>query len=212
MNTDYYVGLDLGQKGDYTAIAVVELREEATGEMDRATFEPMKRRSLDVRHLERVPLGTSYPEIVERVCEIVRSPELKGRCMLLVDATGVGAPVVDLLRRAPLHAPLLPVTITGGDHASRGPDGWRVPKRDLVTALQVVLERGELRVPASLDIGRTLVTELMDMRVRIKESGHDSYGAFRNGSHDDLVLALGLACWRAGLAGPSGRQGRLPIG
>ena len=36
---------------------------------------------------------------------------------------------------------------------------------------------------------RALVTELMSMQVKISGSGHDSYGAFRSGEHDDLVLA-----------------------
>src|ERR1700719_1317706 len=80
MSRNYYVGLDLGQKGDYTAIAVVEEWEEAVGGVDRVTYEPKTTRRLDVRHLERVPLGTPYPEVVERVCDLVRSPELKGRC------------------------------------------------------------------------------------------------------------------------------------
>jgi hypothetical protein len=67
-------------------------------------------------------------------------------------------------------------------------------------------------LPAEMPLGRTLVAELMDMRVKISDSGRDKYGAFRNGSHDDLVLALGLACWRAGRGSGWARQGRLPIG
>jgi hypothetical protein len=67
-------------------------------------------------------------------------------------------------------------------------------------------------LPAEMPLGRTLVTELMDMRLKISDSGHDGYGAFRNGSHDDLVLALGLACWRAGRGSGWARQGRLPMG
>ena len=55
---------------------------------------------LVLRHVERVPLGTPYPEVVERVRELVTHDELAGRCALAVDATGVGAPVVDMLRAA----------------------------------------------------------------------------------------------------------------
>jgi hypothetical protein len=197
MNADkfFLIGLDLGQKGDYTTIAVVEQRMEALEGVDPVTFEARTRKRLDVRHMERLPLGTSYPEVGARVCDMVRAPELWRNCVLVVDATGVGAPVMDLLRAAPLDCTLLGVTITGGDQQSRGPGGWRVPKRDLVTGLQVVLEQDELRIPEGLGVGRTLVTELMNMKVRISESGHDAYGAFRSGEHDDLVLALGLACW-----------------
>jgi len=212
MNANYFVGLDLAQKGDYTAIAVVEHGIQALGGVDGATFEPRTATRLDVRHLERLPLGTSYLEVVERVCELVHAPQLRKNCTLVVDATGVGAPVVDLLRSAPLDCTLLAVTITGGDHQTKSEGGWRVPKRDLVTGLQVALERKELRIPEGLQMARTLVTELMNMQVRITDTGHDAYGAFRSGEHDDLVLALGLACWarRFGWLGEAG--GRLPIG
>lgn len=212
MDTNFFVGLDLGQKGDYTAIAVVERWMQAIGEVDPATYEARTRQRLDVRHLARMPLGTSYPDVVDHVTALVRVPELRRRCVLVVDATGVGVPVVDLLRQAPIECTLLPVTITGGDHQSRGEGGWRVPKRDLVTGLQVVLERGELRIPEDLSMGRTLVTELMSMQVRISGNGHDAYGAFRSGEHDDLVLALGLACWARQFGWLGETTGRLPIG
>lgn len=137
-------------------------------------------------------------------------PDLRGRCALLLDATGVGAPVVDLLRAAALECPVIAVTITGGMHAALVAGGWSVPKRDLVTGLQVSLDLGQLRMPGRLAMGRELVGELMGMRVKIGASGHDAYGAEESGAHDDLVLALGLACWgtRFGWVG-SGRR-RLP--
>jgi hypothetical protein len=33
------------------------------------------------------------------------------------------------------------------------------------------------------------------MRVRVKASGREEYGARRAGEHDDLVVAVALACW-----------------
>ncbi len=201
MRKNYFlVGLDLGQKGDYTALAVIERWVEALGGVNPVTFEPRTMTRLDLRHLSRIPLGTPYPEIVDRVCRIVRAPDLLRNCVLVVDATGVGAPVVDMFRRAPLECSMLPVTITGGTHQSRGPDGYSVPKRDLVTGLQVLLERDELRMPEALDAGGALVKELMNMQVKVSEGGHDSYAA-RSGVHDDLVLALGLACWGRKIVG-----------
>ena len=35
------------------------------------------------------------------------------------------------------------------------------------------------------------------MRVKVSASGHESFAAWREGTHDDLVLAVALACWRA---------------
>ena len=87
----YFVGLDLGQSRDFTALAVLE-RAELTGEFDPAMFAWRKEVALRLRYLERVPLGTPYPEIVERVRRTTRSPELAGRCHVAADATGVGRP------------------------------------------------------------------------------------------------------------------------
>jgi hypothetical protein len=33
----------------------------------------------------------------------------------------------------------------------------------------------------------------LEYEVRVSDDGHDRYGAFRTGKHDDLVTALGLA-------------------
>src|SRR6266700_1290143 len=51
----FYIGLDLGQKRDPAAIAVVERR--------RLAYQPSGSLTLMVRHLERGPLGTPYPGI-----------------------------------------------------------------------------------------------------------------------------------------------------
>jgi len=77
----FYIGVDLGQKQDHTAIAVVERRE-----------------FLLVRHIERVALGTPYPMVVAYRREMVSRQEVRGQCALVVDGTGVGGPVVDMLR------------------------------------------------------------------------------------------------------------------
>jgi hypothetical protein len=107
---------------------------------------------------------------------------------VVVDATGVGAPVVDMLRRARLGATLVPVLITGGETESRGGGYYRVPKRDLITGLQVMLEGQELLVAKGLRDGAALLGEMAEMEVRAGAQG-------REGMHDDLVLAVALACW-----------------
>jgi len=192
----WFAGLDLGQSQDFTALAVVE-RAELTGEYDPAMCAWRKKVALRLRYLERVPLGTPYPEIVERVKRITGAPELAGRCHLVVDATGVGRPVVDLLRRARLEAILLPAVITAGAAESLSNGYYGVPKRELITGLQVVLQSGGLQIAAGLEHGPDLVAEMATMRVKVGCGGHEQYGAWREGTHDDLVLAVALACWAA---------------
>ncbi len=179
----YFVGLDLGQATDYTAITVIE----------RLETEPI---TYALRHIERPKLGTPYPAIVARVKELVEGPEIDGRYIIVADATGVGAPVVDLLHQAQLA--VAPVTITGGDKPVCEAGHWRVPKRDLVFGLLTVLQTGRLKVADGLALGPTMITELLNFKVKIDpQTAHDSYAAWREGVHDDLVLSAALACWYA---------------
>jgi len=115
-----------------------------------------------------------------------------------VDKTGVGAGVVDHF----LHLGINPtaITIHGGSEVSVDPQrpGYRVPKRDLVSAVQVLLQTSRLKVAASLPEAETLRRELLNFRVKIDpRTAHDSYEHWREGDHDDLVLATAMACWFA---------------
>jgi phage FluMu gp28-like protein len=177
----FYVGLDLGQKRDHAAIAVVE--KEPGEEL------------LRVRHLERMALGTPYPQVVARVKTLVTDEKIAGQCALAVDGTGVGAPVVDLLRDANLGCELAAVTISSGERESFIGGMWSVPKRDLMSGVQVMLEQGEIRIARELRDSAALVRELMDVKMTMSASGHVRLGADGSGEHDDLVIALALACW-----------------
>jgi hypothetical protein len=186
----FFVGVDLGQRRDHSAIALVE--------------RPVLRETrFDVRGLERVPLGTPYPKVVERIWEIANGPQVRGRCAVTVDGTGVGGPVMDMMRGARMGCEICEVTITGGERAHQarsggGPQRWTVPKRDLISGVQVMLEKGQLRIAKRMRQSGALVKELLDVRATAKENGRVRIGAEACGEHDDLVIAVALACWRAG--------------
>ena len=76
-------------------------------------------------------------------------------------------------------------------------NSWSVPKRNLVSAAQVLLQQGRLKIAAGLPLAATLSQELADYQVRISQAGHDSYSA-PSGQHDDLLMALSLVCWFGG--------------
>ena len=161
----FFVGLDLGQRQDYTAVAVVERTAVAVGGIDYVTYEQKREQRLHVRHLERVRLGTSYVEVVERVAAMVQSAALAGKCTLVVDGTGVGGAVVDLLKAARLGCAIVAVSITGGENATSVGEQWRVPKRVLITGLETALARKALRIARGLKDAGALVDELLRMRV-----------------------------------------------
>jgi len=185
------MGIDLGKTRDHTAIAIIERRDTA-----RAFLSPMFD-CLLLRHAERVPLGTSYPQVVERVRRMAIHEELRGQCAIAVDATGVGAPVVDLLRSARLGCEVSAVNITGGEKETQSGNVWNVPKKDLMAGVQVLLEKRQLKIARSLKETGALVRELSDVRMTAGSGGRVRMGADGCGQHDDLVIALALGCWRA---------------
>jgi hypothetical protein len=178
----YIVGVDLGQACDPSAIAVVEV------------IQPGGR--LRLRHLERTPLGTPYPDVVERVRRITAAAETEGRCYVIVDATG-GRPVVDLLRGAKLQAELLPVVATRGRAESVVRGYYTTPKRTLILMLESMLRRGVLQIASGLRDRPALVRELEQMQVRTSRTGRERFAAWGAREHDDLVFAVALACWGA---------------
>ena len=189
-----FIGLGLGQAHDYTALVAVERHTGGRSPEGEAPAE------FHVRHLQRFPLGTSYPQIATAVKELLASlasPSLGGRAPRLVcDATGVGLPVVALLREKGLR--VTAVLITGGDAVTNEGEAKRVPKRDLVATVQVLLQNRQLKFAASLPELAVLKAEMQAFKAKVTiTAGHDTYEAWRERDHDDLVLALALACYEA---------------
>jgi len=183
---EFYIGVDLGQRRDPSAIAVVHRYEEKMGwNAYLVSYDYEWRNAL--RLLERLPLGTPYPEVVARVKEIVKRAALDGKVTLVVDATGVGAPVVDMLRAESLPCDLVGVCLTGGEHATRAPGGFNVPKFELVVGLQLKFQKGEVLIAGSLGLAKPLVEELVNIGWDLRAQGS---------GHDDLAMAVALACWR----------------
>jgi hypothetical protein len=193
----FLIGLDLGQRHDHSALVIVE-------KPFRHALSTMPR-TLHVRMAMRIPLGTPYPEVVEIVRWIVAMANQRrladdGLTRLVVDATNLGRPIVDLLRQARLDCLLVPVTITGGDRQNRRSgesEAMNVPKQDLIAGLQMALEKGELRLSKTMKELGALKRELMDVRLNRRPGGTPQFGAEAYGQHDDLVIALALAVWQS---------------
>jgi len=212
----YVVGLDLAQQSDFTALCVLEQQvylqhPTQTGVLagwtSPATMSSQLleyaltdhhvqwpgRPPLHVVHLDRWR-GVSYIETVQRVVNLLNGPPLRGRVALVLDQTGVGAAVSDLFYdRLPElgDIPIVPVTITGGENQN----GFNVPKKDVISAVQVALGVGRLRIAAGLEHAETLRKELEAFKIKVNWRGHERFEAWRERDHDDLVLAVALATW-----------------
>jgi hypothetical protein len=203
---NYKIGVDLGQARDFTAAAILECPRRWS-EVSPAT-------PVHLLHCERIPLGTSYVEVVECVRDALfprlrryaedahtrLPPKLRAadpRVTLIVDHSGVGRPVVDLFR----HARLQPVAVTitnGVDVSGDESSGYRVPLVDLVDGLALAV-----RAPAILTISSQLhdlahlLEEFQTFERRLTKAGHETFGNFREYTHDDQLFAIAIGLWHA---------------
>ena len=126
--------------------------------------------------------------MIERITALV---EKLPSADLIVDATGVGRPVIDQMRETGLEP--IPVTITAGRDMTFDGEMWRVPKKALLRPLVAASEAGRLKVAKGLRGAEALQRELQAFQRRITERGNAAFGGV--GEHDDLVIAVALACW-----------------
>ncbi len=175
---DYIVGVDVGKMSDYTAISVIEQEIKSGKHILRGLTR--------FRHI-------SYTEVVGRVAEVLE--KLTGRICLVVDATGVGQPVCDMLASEGFAVHRL--TITGGHSTKKEGYLLSVPKERLVFNAQVVFEHQDIIVPSSLGkIWAEARNEFENFAMKPTASGESlTYEALRSNQKDDLVLSILLALW-----------------
>jgi hypothetical protein len=198
----YILSLDLGPPGEPTGFAVLE---------EPAAAVPSPEPTYNLRHLERFPPGATYPAIVEAVATRAGTPPLY-RSPLVVDQTAVGKTVIAKLRRAQPAPWVVPVVIGAGQEAERNKcGGWLIPKKELVTSLQLALQTRRLRVAPGLPDTELLVSELAGFRLKRVTLSDAEAAEWRTGRHDDLVFAVALACWYADRHRPL-RPGAITVG
>lgn len=192
------VGIDLGSRDDYTVIVVLEQRDR----IEQISWRHRPKREFEsyrLVHLSR-SRGQSYTKIVDGIQALLSHDDLKNS-RVVVDTTGLGRPIVDMMKERHLRL-IKPVVITGGDRVTsdtvNGLTEHRVPKRDLVGALQILYQNDQLKMPEVLELREKLIVEMLNFRAKIDAaSGHDRYEHEGAGDHDDLVIAVALAAWYA---------------
>ena len=188
---DFVIGVEIGQARNFTAIAIFERIEALTGKAEKGRWTTQVR--YDLRHLERPPLGTSYPAIIDRLKKLIARLSAHRRLKLVVNQTGYGRPVIDLMRREKLIITLIAITVAGVAHLNNG--AYHVPKFELVSNLQILLQSRRLAIDSALPEAKTLVEQLQNFEEKTTAAGDDAYDAWRKGDHDDLLLASAIACW-----------------
>jgi hypothetical protein len=202
---DMWVGIDLGQLVDPTALSVMarSIAIDPVYGRPYSTSRGDRLHRWDLAALKRYPLGTPYSTMVQDVVRIVDRNDLQPYPRLVIDGTGVGVAVVEMFRTALASHPSAEVhsiCITSGRGFSPvGRHAWNVAKIEIVGALREVLESGRIKIARTpsgepIEFSDILKRELRDFRVKITAAANETFAA-REGAHDDLVLATALPIW-----------------
>jgi len=109
-----YIGLDLGQRADHSALTVLYLRQIPTGRRNYVTGE----------------------------LEVLQHFEVHRKATLIVDAGGPGLPFIDFLNNHPLDAHLVKLNITGSGAPRYNNGIYQVTRAQLLTNLLLTEPRG----------------------------------------------------------------------
>ena len=182
------IGVDVGQQRDRSALCVVE-RDERPLWGDRTELHFI------VRHLERLRPAAPVPELVRRLSEVVARVRRREESFpsVGINATGLGEPIIEPFREALSRVTITSCYFNHGDRiAKEDYHTLRVGKSYLVSQLKIHLQYARLHLPRTPE-AEVLARELLDFEVHIEPDANERYGAFRVGTQDDLVTALGLA-------------------
>ena len=225
---DLVIGVDIGQQVDPTAIAVAEVSPD-----ERPTFTvrflerlPLRTPYPDVAKRVAAVAANAAAQVYQPANgytvrgHFIGRPAQTADLTILTDVTGVGRPVheiiereleaADLYRVGAYDVRLIPATFTHGDRVAWAEGGGKsVGKAYLVSRLQALLHTDRIKLPGTRE-AEALAKELLDYEIRIDQDANEKYGAFRVGTHDDLVTALGLACLEDWRTQPSRQYGGFP--
>jgi len=187
----FVAGLALGRPGVTPALCVLYRTPGA------AMRDPVNYR---VELLRRWPVATTPFAIAEDIHELalqeVLHEQLEG---VVVTALGLGVAALRALLAWPQDFRAVPAWLAG-ERAKPEGLGWSVPPRDMISALQLVMDE-RVTIP-DVQLAGELIAQLEALEVRETASGRETYQV-EAGAGDDLLTAFGLAVWWSEVAAPS---------
>lgn len=193
----WIISIDIAKNFDRTSIAIFEKCND---------FQPDGRCvsyiiARDLKQIEKMP----YTELGRLLVRLDSNADLHSNNDLLVDSTGVGEGVCDILE----EMGLLPnrVIITSGGHSrikreSKGFGGFaprttfNVPKAELIDTLKIGLEQRRVRVASGIPFEDDIIMQFShfvgELTPRTKKI---TYNNDDPNVHDDIVSSFAMAAW-----------------
>jgi hypothetical protein len=195
--TDVIIGVDLGKMNDYSAVACVERvqRYKSWPHEDERLGEPF----YQLRVLERFPLNTDWTEqsyYAQTIYNEIRAmwKEKQIKPAIIIDAIGVGQPMLDMFR---VQTPEAQGCYFTNGHTVNFENGiYYVPKTQVVTTTQIVSQGRRIKFGKNIPDPESLKNELLNFSYKINpETGYVSFEHGKNSQKDDQVIAIAIALW-----------------
>jgi len=165
-NRDYALGVDLAKYEDFTVLAVFD-------DTGRQVY------------FDRFNL-VSWQIQIQRIVDVAA---LYSPLNVVIDATGVGDPVLEAVKRE-ADSRGVSITLLGATEGSEGFKFSNTTKQQAIDRLAISVEQQAIRL---MDHS-VQTSELMAYQYELTPSGKLTMNA-PNGMHDDCVIALALAEW-----------------
>src|SRR5665647_1234249 len=195
--TSYVCGLDLGQRKDFSALAICEIRENKDFE-----------KFFYVRGLKRFPLHQTYTKLAKRVARV--DAQLSGGNTNVTWAADLGGPgpgVLEILERKAPGMDLYKVLLTGGTASTWDGHEIRLSKSTLISTLIAAFDADHVFISSKSRELDNIKTELQSFEVRLSANeGRETYGGNVSEGHFDLLISLALAVYigsELGARGPT---------
>ena len=187
----YWLGVDLAQAQDNTALVVIHDECLPTwGGGSRQVLAPRRRTVVFADKFR----GVSYPDVVSHVIRTMSKDALRGRTRLVIDASGLGRVVSDLLteQRVEHHA----IQMTVGQNWVKKGRYVNVGKMLLLETLSIMFATGDLTFAHDLPLRGDILAELETFQLEQTAAGNQIITQGKSGSHHgDLAIALSAACF-----------------
>jgi hypothetical protein len=201
------LSVDLGKQQDFTALTISEAKPEVRKNTRGKSFSVMV---VNVRDIQRLPLGTDYDDIAHHIHEVFWDDRLwlfwEGKWRsptLLVDAGGVGDAVADTLSKT-MGLRHVRYRLVRGTAATtrRSQRDYTVPRTVMFQQLYAAFTTDRIRVDPRLKLAKGLIAELKGLQVeRNEETGYERV-VHREGEHDDMAICVASTNWWANLPKP----------
>jgi len=208
---EYILTADIAKKRDFFALMLFHDNAQLIPGNQTLVTSDRVIHYYDIELIEKYQ-GLGYEEMADRTATLMQNPKLRMNTDLIVDGTGVGDAVVELMRKRGLYP--MPIIFSGGEkpnihyaqfgqvfknntslYEARVVESISVPKKDLVDAGKVMIQQGRVRV-APGRWNEDFKTQLYKFKGKVNENtGNRKFEAETEQDHDDLVVVFLLGAW-----------------